>query len=256
MKKTFKISVIVLILFIFSLVKPVSGQTSGYSIHMRRNFGYGGGSNIRGTFTISLMGDEEAVESVVFLIDDEPMATVSETPFSFRFHTDDYGFGIHRLSAEVTLLNGSLQTTPVIQFRFVGPQEERKQILTMVGGIVAAIAIALVVVAAVQDLFIRKGKPKHARQPGEPRQYGILGGTICSRCGRPFSRHIWAMNFMVGKLDRCDNCGKWSMTVRATPDALRAAEEAEWAETAEEEIMPVEPGAGINLDDTKYLDEI
>lgn len=139
---------------------------------------------------------------------------------------------------------------------FTGPQEEQEQILTVVGGIVAAIAIALVVVAVMQDLFIRKGKPKCANQSGEPRQYEVLGGTICPRCGWPFSRHIRAMNFMVGKLDRCENCGKWVMTVRATPEALRTAEKGEWAEFTEVENIPVEPEAGLNLDDTKYLDEI
>jgi len=236
---------------------PVYGQTSDYSVHLRRNFGFGGGSNIRGTFTISLVGEKQAVESVVFLIDNEPMAAVSSEPFTFRFETDDYGFGIHRLSAEVTLSNGSVQTTPVIQYRFIGPEEMREQVLTIVGGIVAAIAIALVVVAAVQDLLIRKGKPKVRRQPGEPRQYGVLGGTICPRCGRPFPRHIWGMNLMVGKLDRCENCGKWVMTVRATPEALQAAEKAEMdmIKSEEEQDIKVEDTVDL-IENTKFFDEI
>ena len=41
-----------------AVVVPVIAQSEGYSIHLTRNFGYGGGINIRGTFTISLTGDE------------------------------------------------------------------------------------------------------------------------------------------------------------------------------------------------------
>mgnify|MGYP006289756601 CR=1 FL=1 len=244
-------------IFILFTVLPVNGQASDYSVHLRRNFGFGGGSNIRGTFTISLVGEKQPVESVVFLIDNEPMAAVSDPPFTFRFETDDYGFGLHRLYAEVTLSNGSVQTTPVIQYRFIGPDEMREQVLTIVGGIVAAIAIALVVVAAVQDLFIRKGKPKVRRQPGEPRQYGILGGTICPRCGRPFPRHIWGMNFMVGKLDRCENCGKWVMTVRATSEALQAAEEAEMDMIKSDQVhySPDDESSDL-IENTKFFDEV
>jgi hypothetical protein len=50
---------------------PVSAQEGEYGIRLRRDFGYGAGSNVRGTFTISLSGDESQVTSVAFLIDGE-----------------------------------------------------------------------------------------------------------------------------------------------------------------------------------------
>jgi len=258
MKKSPRLSILfVFAIFFLYTALPVYGQTSDYNVHLRRNFGFGGGSNIRGTFTISLVGEKQAVESVVFLIDGEPMAAVSAAPFTFRFETDDYGIGLHRLSAEVSLSSGSVQTTPVIQYRFIGPEEMREQALTIVGGIVAAIAIALIVVAVVQDLFIRKGKPKHAYQPGEPRQYGVLGGTICPRCGKPFPRHIWGMNLMVGKLDRCENCGKWAMTVRATPKALRAAEKAELDDLkSDHDHYKPDVETSDLIENTKFFDKI
>lgn len=57
------------------------------------------------------------------------------------------------------------------------------------------------------------------------RGYGIYGGAICPRCGRPFSRHWWAPNLIAGKLDRCTHCGKWHFSTRATPQMLASAEE-------------------------------
>lgn len=235
---------------------PVNAQSNDYAVHLRRNFGYGGGSNIRGTFTISLLGEEESVESVTFLIDDEPMATVSEAPFNFKFQTDDYGFGPHRLWAQVTLDNGQVVETPSIQYNFVSPSTEREHVITIVGGVVGAIIVALLLVAGLQSLFI-KGKQPGTHEPGSPRNYGLLGGTICPKCQRPFPRHIWGMNLIVGRLDRCENCGKWVMTVRATPTALRLAEEAELeAQKRDQEPPNVKPEIKNDLDETKYLDGI
>lgn len=256
MNKKFPTSLIFMVLILLGVVMPVYGQESDYSVHMRRDFGYGGGSNIRGTFTISLVGAEERVGAVTFLMDGEPMATIREAPFTFKFHTDDYGFGIHRLSAEVNLQGGSIQTTSALQYNFVSPTSEREQVTTLLVGIGGAVVVTLLIVGAVQTLFIRR-KANSPRQPGEPREYGLLGGTICTKCGRPFPRHIWGINLMVGKLDRCDNCGKWVMTVRATPEAIRLAEEGEQEAVHEDKVISTgKTDPTDDLEDTKYFDDL
>jgi ribosomal protein L32 len=85
----------------------------------------------------------------------------------------------------------------------------------------------------------------------------MLGGTVCPKCGRPFPRHLFGIKLIVGRLDRCDNCGKWVMTNRATPAALRAAEEAEKADlVADEAVTAVKEDNSPSLDDTRYMDDL
>lgn len=234
----------------------VSAQDENFTIHVRKDFGYGLGNAIQGRFTIRLVGDDTQVEQVTFLIDDEVVGTVGSAPFSHQFSTDEFESGTHRLSAEVDLVDGRVEKTPYLQFNFLSQQESSQQIKYSFIGIGSAIVITLLIAVAVQALVINK-KPKGAHPPGLPRDYGLLGGTICLKCGRPFRRHIWGVNLLVRRLDRCDHCGKWVMTVQATPSALRSAEEAELeAMQEDEQISPVQRGEKDLLEDTKYIDEI
>ena len=256
MKKTFWLSILLAAVFLVVHTLPVSAQVGEYGIRLRRDFGYGAGSNVRGTFTISLSGDESQVASVVFLIDGEEMATVEEAPFRFQFHTDNFGFGVHQLSANVFLLDGSMITTRSVGLNFLSPEEERGSMTTLFIGIGGALLLALVIYGLVQFLVFKR-KPGRTIQPGEARQYGLLGGAICPKCGRGFPRHIWGINLMVGKYDRCEHCGKWSMTTRATPEALRAAETAELeAQQADQEAGTFQGQVKDALEDTRYIDEI
>jgi hypothetical protein len=249
--------------FVFLLVGLVlslavlPAQAQSYSIHMTRNFGYGGGVNIRGTFTISLTGDESQVEKVSFLIDGSSIAVVEEAPFNFQFHTDDYGFGMHLLTAEYTLVDGTTALTPSIQYNFVSPDEEKSQVTSIFLWLGGAIVVALLVVGLVQGVLLKGKRQNHV--PGEPRNYGMLGGTVCPKCGRPFPRHFWGIKLVVGRLDRCDNCGKWSMTHRASADELAAAEAAEMRDVrADQQVTEgtVEPKRQDSLDDSRYMDDI
>ena len=236
--------------------QPAAAQEGDFTLHLRRDFGYGGGSNIRGTFTINLVGDDARVASVIFLIDGEEMAAVEAAPFRYQFHTDDYGFGTHRLTASVQLTDGGSQTTPALQYNFVSPGEQGEQVTTILVGIGGAIIIALALVALIQMLMTR-GKPPSNALNAKPRSYGLLGATICPKCGRAYSRHIWGMNLVVGRLDRCTHCGKWAMTVRATPQAVRLAEEMEDGDVSEPVERPdLDAHDRKALDETKYFDDI
>lgn len=219
-------------------------------------FGYGGGVNIRGAFSIELVGDETAVQNVRFVIDGETLAEVRSAPFSFKFKTDDYSFGFHDLWAEVELKDGASRTTSKLQYHFVSPEEEREQVGGIIGSILGGILVTLLITGLVLGVVLM-GSRKRLHQPGEPRNYGMLGGTICPKCGRPFPRHIWGMNLVVGRLDRCENCGKWVMTTRAIPAALLAAEEAERADLAADEAVSTNKvDKGPSLDDTRYMDDL
>ncbi|MCB2214318.1 hypothetical protein KQH50_02865 [bacterium] len=257
MNKVIKLgSLLILAALVLGAATPVSAQTDDYRVHLRRNFGYGGGANIRGDFTISLVGDEASVADVVFLIDGESMATASEAPFRFRFDTDDYGFGTHRLWAEYTLLDGSKGTTAAVQYNFVSPEMQREQMTTILLGIGGALVAVMVIVALIQGTLFKKKGPRY--EPGEARQYGMLGGSVCPKCGRPFPRHIWGIKLVVGRLERCDNCGKWVMTTRATPAELEAAEARERAEVAADQDVAAAPGPDGDqlLDDSRYVDDV
>lgn len=256
MKKKSFISLLILVVLLVMQSGVVLAQEDSYSVHMSRIFGYGGGVNIRGTFKISLVGDDTAVRNVRFVIDGERLAEVTAPPFNFQFKTDDYGFGYHNLWAEVELHDGSAVTTSTVQYNFVSPEEEREQVGGVMGVILGGIVVTLLVVGLAQGAFL-KGSRKELHQPGEPRNYGMLGGTICPKCGRPFPRHLFGMNLVVGRMDRCDNCGKWVMTIRATPTALQMAEEAEKADlAADEAATAVKADKSSSLDDTRYMDDL
>jgi hypothetical protein len=250
------LNLILLITLLLRSHQAVFAQSEDYALHLKRNFGYGGGSNIRGTFTLSLVGgrggEEDPIESVTFLIDGETMTVITAPPYTFKFQTDDYGFGTHILSAEVLLDDQTTLTTSALTYRFISPKDERQQVTTILGGIIGAIIVVMVLVSLIQSRLLKKGPAPH--RPGQPRNYGMLGGTICPKCGQPFPRHVWGINIVVGRLDRCENCGKWVITHRATPAALKAGEGLE--ETNNQPEEPTAPDVSDGIEESKYIDQI
>lgn len=233
---------------------PVFAQDAGYRVHVRKDYGYSWASDIQGRFTIQLQGDETQVDWVTFLIDEDILATVQSAPFKVSFDTGDFSDGDHHLSAEVHLKDNSLQKTTSLTYTFIAASETSQQVKTLLIGIGVALGGIFAIVALVQSLLF-KNRKKSPHQPGEPRSYGILGGTVCPKCGRPFPRHILGINLLVGRLDRCENCGKWVMTTHTTPVALRAAEEAELeALEADQKAVPTKDSFKEDLDDSRYFD--
>lgn len=53
-------------------------------------------------------------------------------------------------------------------------------------GVVALIAI-MATLQAVQN-------KRHPRRSARSANIALMGGTICPKCKRPFSRHIWGLN--------------------------------------------------------------
>lgn len=241
---------------LWAIPMNVNAQSDGFQINLRKDFGYNMGSTIQGRFTVRLVGDMVDVSRVSFYLDDEILGEVDSEPFHYSFSTNTFVPGTHRLFAEVQLKDGSKQTTSEVNYHFLSPKEASQQTTKLLLWIGGAIVGSMLVVGLVQMYLTRK-TPRVSHTPGSPRNYGFLGGAICPRCGRAFPRHIWGINLVVGKLDRCEHCGKWFLATRATPYALRIAEEAELSEAPSEEIKPTaQEDQKKILDDTKYFDDV
>jgi len=130
-------------------------------------------------------------------------------------------------------------------------QTDTKAILLPILGITA---VAILISFGAQALMTRKSKTSAVYQKVV---YGALGGAVCKRCGKPFSRSILGINIVVGKLERCPHCGKWQITTRASTQTLAEAE----AEL-EKQYQPA-PAAQVGaqetkdlLDDSRYTDKL
>ena len=238
----------------FVLATPVAAQ-GDYKLVVQRNFGYGGFNNdIRGNFTISISGDETAVASVKFTIDGQEMSTVSQAPFKFNFVTGDYADGVHQLGALVTLKAGTSLELPAKTYTFLSASAEKNNMSRIFIPILGIIGGVIVIVVALQILMSRR-RPASVT-PGTQRQYGLSGGSICPKCGRPTPLHVMGINMLTGKYDRCENCGKWSIMRRAPIDILRKAEAAEIVQD-QPSIAPEkseEEKLREMLDKSKYMD--
>jgi len=221
---------------------PVAGPD--YTLSVRRTFGYSTGGEIRGSFRLSVADPQENIQQVVFLIDDQPIGMVTESPFQMDIHTQDYPEGTHTLRAEVTTVDGSVEAAQGGTYNFVSASEQWAGVLK----IFVAIGIILVLIVGIGFLFtyLTTGKTVKDLPLGAERHYGIQGGGICSRCGRPFAFHWWGLNLVGYKYDRCDYCGRLNKVKRLSLEELRKAEQAELASTQQSQL------AGSKSPDQKY----
>jgi len=214
------ISIVVLLLYF-----PASAQDDDkLSLHLSRDFGYSSGTGkIQGTFSMKVTGPDNLMR-VAFYIDDQPIGEVNEEPFRLRFITDDYGAGIHSLYAVGYTGDNRELKSNVIRAEFVSAEEGWQAGLKILGPLLAIVAGVLIFSFIL--MFITGKKTKNL-PPGTLRNYGVVGGAICPRCDRPYPRHVWAPNLLVGKLERCPFCGKWAVVAAKPLAELRAAEAAE-----------------------------
>lgn len=244
---------IALVTLLLALARPALAQTNDLQLFVHRNFGYGGGDQIQGSFSLEATGPTD-LASVTFKVDDQVVGTVTAAPFKINFNTDTYGLGWHNLTAAGQTASGRAVTAAARRFEFVSAAvgwETAGRIVIPVLGVLAIVGVVAVISTF---LDIRRGRTSPTPL-GAERRYGLIGGTLCPKCRRPFSRHWWAPNAVAGKLDRCPHCGRWSI-VRALPLAqLRAAEAAELQ--AAQPAMPVpeqspEEKLRRQIDDSRY----
>ena len=228
--------VVALVVIYATLVGSISaaaqGETAELRLRLRRDFGFGSGSQMQGRFSL-LVEDVDGLARVEFLIDDDLLGVDDEAPFRLQFNTDGYEQGWHNLRAIGYTDDGRALASNTLQRQFVAGNNSAY----IVGGVVAlAISLRVISYLVTRD-----------RGGGKKRGYGIYGGAICPRCGRPFSRHWWAPNLLLGKLDRCPYCGKWHFSARATPQMLATAENFAEELDAEQNEKIAEPDAAEQL---------
>ena len=249
-----RITLCLLPIILLALAAPALAQAETLTLYVRRTFGYSGGSQIQGSFRLEAAGPADLAE-VTFRIDGQVVGTDAEPPFRVDFKTDDYGLGWHAITATGQTAAGETLEAAPRRFEFVSASAGWTAVRNILAPIIAVVLLAALLAAAGPLLAGRRGQRAHL-PPGTPRSYGAFGGAICRHCGRPFSRHWWAPNLGMAKYDRCDNCGRWSVASRASPEALAAAEAAELAR-AQAGALPA-PDAQKErrraIDDSRYSD--
>ncbi|MCJ7707434.1 MAG: Ig-like domain-containing protein [Anaerolineales bacterium] len=214
---TRRIAVLSLMILAFTAAPAAAQATEQpFELRLSRDFGYGGGSHIQGLFTMGV-DDRGDVVRVEFLIDNLVVLTDTEAPFRYQFTTGSYALGPHTLAAVGYTSGGQELQSQERSYEFVTAEEGWQaagRIAIPVIGLVILVSLA----GTVGPALVGRRKP-HRR--GE---YGVEGGAVCPRCRFPFSRHLISPNMLVGRLERCPHCGKWSMVRRATPQELEAAE--------------------------------
>ncbi len=210
---------------ILSIYGSALAQAEELKLSLSRDFGYSSGTgSIQGRFSMKISGPEDLVR-VVFLIDGQSVYEDSEAPFRFQFTTDSYSLGIHTLNS-VGYTSGGLELhSNEYRREFVSAEEGWKSAGKFAIPILA-FSLAVMVLSFVLPTLLGRGK-RTALPQGAPRNYGFSGGTICPKCGRPFAMHFFGMNLLVGRLDRCPYCGRWSLVRHRSLAELRAAELAE-----------------------------
>jgi len=237
-------------------ISPAQAQsTNELTLRLSRDFGYSSGTGkIQGTFSLRASGPDN-LERVEFYIDGELMGIDEEPPFKLQFNTGSYPLGVHTLSAIGYTAAGDVLQSNEHRREFVDPAEGWQTVGKIVIPIFGIALAAILFSFLLPTLF---GRKRASNIPlGAQRNYGLLGGTICPKCQRPFPLHIYGMNLGIGKYDRCPHCGKWSLVRRQRLSELRAAEASELASAESDQPQPPlseEERLRKELDDSRYLD--
>ena len=224
---------------------------------LSRDFGYAGfGNDIQGLFSAKIKDPPANIIKVEFFIDSTSIGDDSTPPFSLQFNTDSYPLGLHTINAVGYTADGSQIGSNKIEVQFVPASAGTKMIGRIIIPILGIIVIIAVISIAV-PLVLNKGKMS-ALPLGSQRKYGIGGGAVCPKCGRPFPLRLWWINIGFSKIDRCPFCGKWSFVHPRSLEELRAAEANELAQSQPESPITGETEAERlkkELDDSRYQNQ-
>lgn len=230
-------------------------QTDEVRLNVRRSFGFSSGAQIRGTFSLDVVGSV-TIASVKYYIDGSLMAEVSQPPFGYTFQTTSYSESWHELYAEVKTADNRTLRTAVRKYEFVSSEVEGQAVTNIIFPMLAAIGL-IMGIGVLSQILVFKKKGLDKLPYGADRKFGLMGGTVCPKCKRVFSIHWWGLNAVAGKLDRCDYCGKWSIVRRKSQAELQDAIRAELTlGTPDVAIFSkaVPEKEKEKLDDSKYTD--
>jgi hypothetical protein len=247
---------IVLVLILTLVGKAAVQEVEQLQLGLSRDFGYGGfGNDIQGLFSMKINDPPENLASVDFMIDGEVVFSDTEAPFRYQFTTDNYPLGEHTLSAKGTTTDGHELISNELVMEFVPASNAMDAVKTIILPIVGLVVLVMLVTFIIPVMLMRR---KGQTLPlGAPRNYGFSGGTICPKCKRAFAMHAMGLNVVVGKLDLCPHCGKWSVVRRYSRDVLdaSAATELELAK-AQQVVTPESEEEKLRkeLEESKYHD--
>jgi hypothetical protein len=254
MKKMFSIILILGVISVITVNLANAQSTNQLQLGLSRDFGYGGfGNDIQGLFSAKIINPPSNLTRVVFYIDSTSMGEDTTPPFSLQFNTDSYPLGAHTLSAIGYTSDGKEIDSNKIQSQFVPASASTSTVVRIV---VPVVGLMLLMGVVSVFLPIMLNKRKMAALPmGASRNYGIGGGAICPKCGRPFPLRLWWLNVGFRKIDRCPFCGKWSFVQPRSVTDLRAAEAAELAQAQQSSSFGSESEADKlkkELDDSRF----
>ncbi len=253
MKKNRLFILVTLLASLIFATSVLAQEEEELKLSMSRDFGYSSGTgDIQGTFSMKVTGPDNLVK-VQFYIDETMIAEDTESPFRVQFVTDNYPLGMHTMYAIGFTSDGRELRTREVTANYVSAEEGWDTALKIIGpvfGIILVVALLSAVLPALGG-----GRRKGVLLPPGERNYGVVGGTICPRCGHPFPLNLFSPNMVVGKLVRCPNCGKWFIGRVASKEVLRAAEEAAWVQAhGKPQVNEMTEGEKLRkeLDDSKY----
>lgn len=221
MKKQILISFLLLALLVLIPVTSVMAQAEGMRIKLNRDFGYGGmGNQIQGTFSIEVT-DNTPYQKVIFMMDEIVLGEKTEAPFRFRFSTDSYEPGIHQYYAIGVLADGTQVESNRITADVLSKEEANQALYKILGILFGSIALVGIISWAVSSVVSKKTAGSQVLEDGEmPQGFSLKGGSICPKCGKPFSFHFFSVNLPFYKVDRCPHCGKVVLAKSMTYQAV------------------------------------
>ena len=216
-RKSWALIFVILLSIFGGLGTAVAQEENQLTLRLSRDFGTGLGNNIQGRFSFRAEGPDNLTR-VSFYIDEQLVGEDSTAPFRLQFETGSYPVGIHILYAVGLTDDGQELQSNNITRNFISSSSANRTVLLIVVPILI-LSIGGSLLAAWITNRGRKGST-------DINVHGPFGGTICPKCHKPFARHIWGINLVAGKYDRCPHCGKWSLVRAMNPDVLNAAVEA------------------------------
>lgn len=211
---TFVFYLLLLLAVSFSPALAQNGEAD-WSLNLRRDWGYGMGSDIQGKMTLSLSGDLSNVSRVLYFFNNDMVSEQTREPFRFSFNTDEFVSGLNTIHAEVHTIDGKVSSLSPLVYNFLSSDQASNAAIKMIGSIVG---ITLLVSAL--SFFIS------SRNRGQNKNgIGHLGLAVCKQCDRTFPRSFFGLNMVAGKFERCPHCGKWQITRRASPEQIARADQ-------------------------------
>jgi hypothetical protein len=232
LSKSWLILIALLLGMLVGVGTAVAQTNNELDLGLSRDFGTGIGNNIQGTFSFRVSGPDD-LTNITFYIDDQIVGEDSEAPFRLQFKTDDYPLGVHTLHATGLSQDGRELTSNSLTRNFISGSAAGRTTLYI---------IIPIIIIAIGGRFLSSWIANRGRKSAgqsDINVHGPFGGTICPKCNNPFARHVWGLNLIVGKYDRCPHCGKWSLVRAVHPAVLDAAVEArQQAEATQNQTKP------------------